>query len=208
MKSTLIQQYIAYTLEHDHTPASVYKFCQGAGITETVFYDHFSGFESLEASIFEEWFIASMNTCTSSEPWQGYSSREKILSVFFTFIETVRTQRSFILFLKKRDAKTGLQVPAYLKRLREVFVEQMKPIINEGLNSKELAERKYLDDKYVDGLWLNFLFVLKFWVDDTSPGFEKTDAAIEKSVNLAMDLMGKSALDAALDFGKFLFQNR
>jgi hypothetical protein len=33
-------------------------------------------------------------------------------------------------------------------------------------------------------------------------------AAIEKSVNLAMDLMGKSPLDAALDFGKFLFQNK
>jgi ubiquinone biosynthesis protein COQ9 len=49
---------------------------------------------------------------------------------------------------------------------------------------------------------------LKFWIDDTSNAFEKTDAAIEKSVNLAMDLMGKSPLDAALDFGKFLFQNK
>jgi hypothetical protein len=45
-------------------------------------------------------------------------------------------------------------------------------------------------------------------MDDTSNAFEKTDAAIEKSVNLAMDLMGKSPLDAALDFGKFLFQNK
>jgi hypothetical protein len=84
----------------------------------------------------------------------------------------------------------------------------MKSIIHEGLDSKELAERKYIDEKYVDGLWINFLFILKFWIEDTSNGFEKTDAAIEKSVNLAMDLMGKSALDAALDFGKFLFQNR
>jgi hypothetical protein len=84
----------------------------------------------------------------------------------------------------------------------------MKPILIQGIESKELTERKYLDDKYVDGLWVNFLFVLKFWLNDTSSGFEKTDAAIEKSVNLGMDLMGKGPLDAALDFGKFLFQNR
>jgi hypothetical protein len=37
--------------------------------------------------------------------------------------------------------------------------------------------------------------------------FEKTDAAIEKSVNLAFDLIGKGILDNALDFGKFLYQN-
>ena len=78
----------------------------------------------------------------------------------------------------------------------------------DGINKQELAERKYIDGKYVDGLWLNFLFVIKFWVDDNSPAFEKTDAAIEKSVNLALDLMGKSPLDAAFDFGKFLFQNK
>ena len=40
-----------------------------------------------------------------------------------------------------------------------------------------------------------------------SKSFEKTDAAIEKSVNLIMELMGKSALDSMFDLGKFLFQN-
>ena len=34
----------------------------------------------------------------------------------------------------------------------------------------------------------------------------ETDEAIEKSVNLAFDIIGKGVLDNALDFGKFLFQ--
>jgi hypothetical protein len=84
----------------------------------------------------------------------------------------------------------------------------MKPILAEGMQNNEITERKFIDDKYVDGLWINFLFVLKFWIDDTSQAFEKTDVAIEKSVNLGMDLMGKGPLDAALDFGKFLFQQK
>jgi hypothetical protein len=49
-------------------------------------------------------------------------------------------------------------------------------------------------------------FLLLFWRDDESAGFEKTDAAIEKSVNLAFDLIGKGAVDSAFDFAKFLYQ--
>ena len=47
-----------------------------------------------------------------------------------------------------------------------------------------------------------------FWKEDNSPGFEKTDAAIEKSVNLAFDLIGKGAVDSAIDFAKFMYQNK
>ncbi len=208
MKATLIQQYITYTLDNNKTPSSVYEFAKVAGMEEQAFYTHFSGLEALEMSIYEEWFNDAYAQCSASEVWAGYSSREKVLAVFYTFIEKIKPNRSFVKFLKDRDFKALPKWPSYLNKLREVFIDKMKGIIHEGLDTKELAERKYLDSKYVDGLWVNFLFVFKFWIDDTSVGFEKTDEAIEKSVNLAMDLMGKSALDAALDFGKFLFQNR
>ncbi|MFN9518224.1 MAG: TetR/AcrR family transcriptional regulator, partial [Bacteroidota bacterium] len=57
-------------------------------------------------------------------------------------------------------------------------------------------------------LWANLLFVMGFWLKDSSNAFEKTDEAIERSVNLAFDLMGRSPLDSMIEFGKFLFQNR
>ena len=74
--------------------------------------------------------------------------------------------------------------------------------------SSVIENRKVIVSKYAEGLWVNFLFVYSFWLKDESNAFEKTDEAIERSINLAIDLMGKSALDSALDFGKFLFQNR
>ena len=60
----------------------------------------------------------------------------------------------------------------------------------------------------IEALWMQVGFVFRYWVEDRSPRFEKTDAAIEKSVNLAFDLMGKSALDSFLDFAKFLYQHK
>ena len=66
-----------------------------------------------------------------------------------------------------------------------------------------------ITDRYDEALWLQVMFVFRFWLKDDSPGFwKKTDAAIEKSVNLAFDLMGKSAVDSFVDFAKFLFQSR
>ena len=56
--------------------------------------------------------------------------------------------------------------------------------------------------------YVDEFFLLLFWKDDESPGFEKTDAAVEKSVNLAFDLIGKGAVDSFIDFAKFLYQSK
>jgi hypothetical protein len=50
--------------------------------------------------------------------------------------------------------------------------------------------------------------VLRFWAQDSSDGFERTDEAIEKGFNLTIDLMSRSAVDNAIDYGKFLARNR
>jgi AcrR family transcriptional regulator len=208
MNKELIEKYITQTLEQKKAPESVYLFAKSAGIEEKEFYNHFASLEGLENNIFSRWFLDTIEIQKSSEPWQAYSSREKALAVFFAFIENLKNYRSFVNFLHQRDSKMLPKWPSYLNQLHKDFVAELKPIIHEGLETKELAERKYVDDKYADGLWVNFVFIINFWLKDNSKGFEKTDEAIERSVNLAFDLMGKSALDAALDFGKFLFQNK
>lgn len=208
MKSNLIQQYISYVLDNNQSPESVYVFAKSLGMEESEFYNYFSSLETIEMSIYSEWFDSVLQTCEQSSPWQNYSAREKVLTIFYAFIEKLKEQRSFVKYLHGRDFKKLPHWPNYLRSLKESFDIKMKAIISDGIESKELMERKYIDSKYTDGLWLNFLFIIKFWVEDHSMGFEKTDAAIEKSINLAFDLMGRSAMDTAIDFGKFLFQNK
>ena len=81
-------------------------------------------------------------------------------------------------------------------------------IIKEAEESKEVKERGRLNQIYNEALWLHFMFVLRFWLHDKSKMFDKTDEAIEKSTHLFFDLVGNSPLDAMLEFGKFLYQNR
>jgi hypothetical protein len=49
--------------------------------------------------------------------------------------------------------------------------------------------------------------VLNFWVNDNSAGFEKTDEAIEKGVNVTFDLFQRSPIDNLFEYGKFLAKN-
>lgn len=50
------------------------------------------------------------------------------------------------------------------------------------------------------------MFKLKYWMEDNSARFEKTDVAIEKSVNAIFDVFNTTPLESVLDFGKFLFK--
>jgi len=94
-------------------------------------------------------------------------------------------------------------LPSEMKIFRERFKDFASEIILEGKETQEIANRPIISDRYDEALWLQVLFVFNYWLSDQTPGFEKTDAAIEKSVNLAFDLMGKSALDSFLDLLSF-----
>ena len=103
--------------------------------------------------------------------------------------------------------KLGLR-SANLSYVKNAFKEFLTELMLEAKETEEVKARPYISDKYEDAIWVQFLFVLNFGSKMTVEVFEKTDAAIEKSVNLAFDLMGRGPLDAMVDFGKFLFQNR
>jgi len=102
----------------------------------------------------------------------------------------------------ERDQKSMIAMPKEAAAFKDRFKDFANEIILEGKETEEIANRPIISDRYDEAMWLQAWFVLKYWLDDRSPRFEKTDAAIEKSVNLAFDLMGKSAIDSFLDFAK------
>jgi AcrR family transcriptional regulator len=203
----LKKAYIDYVLEHGSKPASIFKFVKEAKIKEEAFYEEFNSFETIEKEIWAGWMSDTIAAIHAEEVYDGYSAREKLLAFYFTFVETLKSNRSFILQTAKKQTRPEL-TPAHLKSLRKVFKEFVNEILLEAKETEEVQNRPYISDKYDEAIWIQFLFVLNFWVKDDSKSFEKTDAAIEKAVNLSFDLMGRGPLDAMVDFAKFLFQNR
>ncbi len=205
-KDKILKAYRESLLQEGKQPSSVFIFCQSIGMEEEAFYKSYASFDAVEKEI----WIGYVQTVTarlgSDNNYVAFSTREKLLAFYFTLAEVLRGDRSFVLFCLKGWKNPAIP-PTFLKGFKINFELWLGPVLQEGKQNGEIAKRPILDSRY-DGLfWLHLLFILQFWSKDESVGFEKTDAAIEKSVNLAFDLVGKGVLDNALDFGKFLFQN-
>jgi hypothetical protein len=198
--------YLDYVLTHNEKPKSVYSFVKKLKISEADFYEYYASFESIEKTIWVELTAETIDTLQQQEVWEGYSSRDKILAFFYSYVEVLKRQRSFIIYSLKTSGN-GFSTPEVLSGVKPIFEHFSENIINEGLETGELAQRRFLSKKYKDALWLQFAFIVKFWINDSSTGFEKTDEAIEKGINVTFDLFQHSPIDNLLEYGKFLSRN-
>ena len=198
--------YMDYVLTEGHEPESVYKFAKKNKMTEAEFYNFFGSFEGLEQNIWADFAQLTITEINNQEVWAQYSAREKALSFFYSFFELLKANRSFAVYSFKKTPR-GLGTPRVFEAMKTVFENFAEGILNEGLESGELSDRKFFSKKYKDALWLQFGFVLNFWMNDNSAGFEKTDEAIEKGVNVTFDLFQRSPIDNLFEYGKFLAKN-
>lgn len=199
--------YIKYVLAEGKRPVSVYKYCLDFGIKEDEFYDHFGSFDGVEKQIWKGFIDKTIDRLKADEAFNGFTVREKILAFYFVLLEELKSNRSYVIFQLTHSAKPEF-VPEYIKSFKATFESFFESLINEGKASGEIAKRPLLDKRYPTLFWLHMGFLILFWKEDESPAFEKTDAAIEKSVNLAFDLIGKGAVDSFIDFAKFLYQTK
>lgn len=198
--------YIDYVLTKGVKPASVYVFAKENNLSEEEFYNFYASFEGIEESIWTELSNKALTEVQNQEIWEQYSSREKTLAFFYAFIELLKSKRSFVLYSLKESGQS-IGTPAILKGVKMLFEGFASGLVDQGVESGELANRRFLTSKYKDALWIQFGVILNFWAKDNSSGFEKTDEAIEKGINVTFDLFGKSPLDSLFDYGKFMMNN-
>jgi AcrR family transcriptional regulator len=195
-------------LETGKQPVSVYKFAQSLGLSEEEFYTYFTSFQGVKGAVWDRIFDETIATMHAQDVYQAYSAKEKLLSCYYTWVEVLKKHRSYLLALYEGHADFKKVTPQEVRSFRHKFKDFAKGIILEGKANDEIVDRKYISDKYDEALWLETLFIFQFWLQDTSVSFEKTDVAIEKSVRLAFDLIGRTALDSFVDLAKFLYQSK
>ena len=207
-RQLILEGFVSHVLEHGKEPASIFKFAKDLKINEVEFYNYFTSFDVIKSSIWVALFEETHRQLEEQEVYKEYAVREKFLSFLFTWVEELKKNRSYLLSLYGNKVTTFKNLPTDTREFKEKFSDFASELILEGKETQEIASRPLITEKYDEALWLQVGFVFRYWLDDNSPRFEKTDAAIEKSVNFAFDLMGKSALDSFLDLAKFLYQSK
>jgi hypothetical protein len=206
-KDTIVSFYMDYVLENGEKPKSVYLFAKLNGFTDSEFYDFFGTIESLEKEIFKIFLEKTVELLNKDNDYEAYDMKTKMLSFYFTFFELLTANRSYVtMSLKKYDS--NLKNLLQLSGLKESFKTYVSDIITDEFRTNQEKFQDFQTKSIQESSWIQLLLALKFWVDDTSPKFEKTDIYIEKSVKLSFELMNTAPLDSLIDLGKFIFKEK
>lgn len=206
-KDDIVSMYMNEVLEKGQKPKSVYHFVKENDFTEAEFYSFFGTLEGLEKEIFRLFLVNTIDLLHKNSDYQEYDMKNKMLSFYFTFFEILTANRSYVLQSLKLD-RNPLKNLVQLTSLRESFKEYVSEILTDDYRLEQEKFQKFQEKGIQESAWLQLMMTIKFWMDDESAAFEKTDIFIEKSVNASFELMNVAPLNHLIDFGKFLFKEK
>ena len=206
----ILELYSNYVLHNNKKPLNVFTFCEDHEISETDFYFYYANFEKLESDYLRFFMEETLRLIAEEENYHQQNAKHKMLSFYYTFFEQLTMNRSLVIYLLESDKNNLQNVKKLLplKRDFQLFIRSLdisEPMMENTTESMAKIER--LKNKGIEELyWGHFMATLKFWLDDTSSNFEKTDIFIEKSVDTSFEFLEVKPLKKLVDLGKFLFK--
>jgi len=200
-------KYIDHVVASADHPSDMYAFCSDVKISDVDFLQSFSDLKELHTAIWKDMMSETISALADDDQFATFSGREQLLAFYYTHIEVLKKHRDFILVDRHR-MKVPIPLSRFMLGYKDVFMDFAKGLIAYAMETGEVADRKFLNSQYARGVWAQLYWVIQFWIKDSSNEYELTDAAIEKAVNLSLELVKPGPLDSMIDFAKFVYQNR
>lgn len=202
LRERILELYIHHWREYAKAPESVYRFCTDLEISEKDFFQIFSSFDAVDDAYWKKQIDDVIWAVSSRVEFDNFNARQKMLTFNFAYLEKSLEIRS--LFLLRFSKLNPTCRPSWLKGYESSFHAFAQLLLNQGMQSGEIASRSTLSRAYPSALYLAFRSAIQYQLKDTSAHFEKTDVFVEKTFTLAFDLMATQAIDSAFDLAKFL----
>lgn len=203
----IISKYMDKVLMDGKNPDSIYQFSKEIDIEESEFYKFFSSFEHIESQVFIHLFKNTIQLLAKNDEFHEFNAKDKLLSFYFTFFENLTANRSYVLFtLDSHQSK--LKALKKLNGLKSEFIRFINSLEVDKIDLKQEKLQKIQNKGFEEAFWIQLLLVLKFWMNDTSSSFEKTDLFIEKSVHASFDLINTQPIKSIIDLGKFILKEK
>lgn len=207
IKNQIVDRFTEYVLKHGKYPKSVYAFAEEIEIKEADFYKYFGAFESIETYVFTSFFDNAISLLEKDDDYRNFQVKDKLLSFYYTFFEVLTANRSYVKATlgNQKDMLKNLKV---LSDFRETYRNYIHTLGIPSLDLKQETLEKLQEKGLFEMAWNQLLITIKFWLDDTSVNFEKTDIFIEKSINTSFELMNIKPIESLIDLGKFLVKEK
>ena len=206
-KLDILTIYMDFVVEHQNKPIDVEDFCTTSKIDTSNFYEHFKSLKKVEKTVFKELFKNSLEVLSESEEFLTFDKKNQLISLYFTFFENLNLNRAYLVIALK-GCKNKIKSFSTFSDLKKVFIRFVDNLdISESIlpiDGLEKVQKKFVNES----AWIQLFLTIKFWLDDTSESFEKTDILIEKSINTSFELLENKFLKNALDLGKFVYKEK
>ncbi|WP_370087260.1 hypothetical protein [Ekhidna sp.] len=202
-KSSIQKGYQDFLLTEGKAPQTVRIFTKHMKISDDDFFKHFGSLKNIEKSIWDEYYQQTFRIVQNDPEFEEMDAREKHLSFLYTFLEIVKSDRSYILY--KLENKKPHELPIELAQTQKIIshatIEWAKTFDYLPGKAQNITQSAY---KQV--LWSHTIATLFFWIRDDSANAADTDVFIEKTTRTAFDIGELPALDSIIDLSKFFLQ--
>lgn len=196
-----------YVVAQQSKPESIAAFSEMHNFSDEEFYSHFTSFKDIEKDIYLLLFENSVAILKQTPEFTSFSKKDKLLSLYYTLFENLSLNQEFIKFNLKgfENQLKALSIFSRFKRSFLLFIDELDlETFNLNVDVIENMQHKTIKESS----WIQLLFTIKFWLDDTSEAYEKTDIFIEKSLNTSFELLNTKSLNNIIDLAKFLYKEK
>ncbi|WP_159038611.1 TetR family transcriptional regulator C-terminal domain-containing protein [Brumimicrobium mesophilum] len=204
-RDVILENYTKYVLTHNEKPKSVYAFTADNNMEEAEFYKYFGSFKAIDSAVFVDLFKNTLNLLSQDEDFQQGDAKHKLLSYYFTFFEMLTANRSLVTYILHQD-ENKLKVLKTLDGLKEEYTQFVESLDIKPIDMIVDNLANVVDKGLSKASYGQLLFIMKFWLNDTSPSFEKTDVLIEKTMHAGFEVINTKPINAFVDLGKFLWK--
>jgi hypothetical protein len=203
----LVTNYMDYILTNGKNPDSVFSFSKQYNFKEEDYYKFYGNFSALEQSIFKIFYDKTVFLLEKNNEYRNYSPRDKMLSFYYSFFELLTANRSYVVNSIGSQTKNLKKIDT-LKRLKKSFCDYVDKLDISIVETNQETLDKIQNKTLRESAWFQLVLTIKYWLEDTSSSFERTDIFIEKAVNTSFDLMDTTPLRSILDLGKFIYKDK
>ena len=206
-KLDILTLYMDLVSEQKSKPDDVSDFCEQVNLDEDNFYEYFKSLKKVEKTIFNELFKNSLEVLNESEEFLAFDGKNKLLSLYFTFFENLTLNREYVEVVLK-GCKNQLKSYKSLSSLKKSFIDFVDSLaLSDSILPIDGLEK--IQTGFINySAWAQLLITIKFWLEDESESFEKTDIFIEKSINTSFEIIENKFLKNVFDLGKFVYKEK
>ncbi|MFT6814994.1 MAG: hypothetical protein ACJAZ3_000891 [Sphingobacteriales bacterium] len=197
-KQLIKDRYIDYVSVFKERPASLKQLGNYFHINHQVLLKHFSTTDDIEKEIFSDLFKKTVYDLASSELSEDYQLKEKLLSIFYNWVNNLS---NYSFFVKTLAEKNEDKADKFMDYIKNEFTIMCGVIIGEAIDDSEVGCERNLLVKYKDTLWDKFILITHRWLDNNGAINNNTDTEIVAKVDHLVSLLTTNSSNPGVIFG-------